>query len=916
MLSTLYTIIIYPLVQIIELVYGAFDLTFNIPGVSIIGVSVAVTLLCLPLYAVAEHWQQIERDTEKKMKPNVDRIKNSFKGDEQYMILSTYYKENHYHPIMALRSSFGLLIQIPFFIAAYDYLSKLSVLKGASFLFIKDLGAQDALFHIGSFPINVLPIAMTIINIIAGAIYCKGFPLKDKLQLYGMAVIFLILLYTSPSGLVLYWTMNNIFSLIKNLFYKFKNPLKILYFTCMGIGFGLDLFFLISGFSFNDAVFFIALSFIIPFIPLFVKLSRKYNKTELHDIQVHPAYRFSIFILSQLIIFFLVGIVIPSNVIVASPQEFSFIDNYTTPLFFIQNTALQAAGYFVFWPLCIYLLFSNKSQSNIAITFVIVALCMVMNAFVFPGNYGSLSPLLTFETENAIHLSAKAAIINIAALLALIAIVFIIFHLKKERILIAVCSICCASLLGLGASNCLKINNEYKRLAKVYTNTQANAVTPVFHLSKTGKNVFIIMLDRAISGYTQPIFDENKELYNEYTGFTYYPNTVSYAFFTLFGAPPLYGGYEYTPEKINERPNETLVSKNNEALSVLPRLFAQNGYDATMTDAPWANYSWIPDMSFYSTYPEKIRAFNTMKKYRNQWFLSHNHNIPAIQSTLDKRNFLWYSIMKVMPYVLRDFIYDNGDWWAQASISQRNFSFIDSYSVLDFMPELTDTTAGTNGTSQNTFTYICNDTTHDPVLLQGPDYVPVDTITQRGTSPYSAEPHYDIDAAALKRLGTWFEWMKKNGVYDNTRIIIASDHGRNIKTGAFAKEKVLPFMRESCHPLLLVKDFNATGTLATDNTFMTNADVPSIAVKDIIANPINPFTGKNITKQVDKSLVAVSTNGNWMPEAHKKNTFINPESEQYTVHDNIFDEKNWSPKTSNLLQKLMSRTNNGNEGSQ
>src|SRR5574344_1912383 len=186
MLNVLYTLIIYPLIQIIELVYVAFDNTFYVHGVSIIGVSVAVSLVCLPLYAVAEHWQPVERDTEKKLEPGVKRIKAVFKGDEQYMILSTFYRENGYNPVMALRSSFGLLIQIPFFIAAYIFLSTLPQLKGASFLFIKDLGAEDALFHIGSFPVNVLPIAMTVINIIAGAIYTKGFKIRDKVQRYTM----------------------------------------------------------------------------------------------------------------------------------------------------------------------------------------------------------------------------------------------------------------------------------------------------------------------------------------------------------------------------------------------------------------------------------------------------------------------------------------------------------------------------------------------------------------------------------------------------------------------------------------------------------------------------------------------------------------------------------------------------------
>ena len=68
---------------------------------------------------------------------------------------------------------------------------------------------------------------MTLINCIAGAVYTKGFPFKEKLQLYGMAFLFLILLYNSPSGLVLYWTLNNIFSLLKNIYYKIKSPYKM-----------------------------------------------------------------------------------------------------------------------------------------------------------------------------------------------------------------------------------------------------------------------------------------------------------------------------------------------------------------------------------------------------------------------------------------------------------------------------------------------------------------------------------------------------------------------------------------------------------------------------------------------------------------------------------------------------------------
>jgi len=61
---------------------------------------------------------------------------------------------------------------------------------------------------------------MTVINLVSGTIYTKGLSIKEKVQLFGMALIFLVLLYNSPSGLVFYWTINNLFSLIKNIYLK------------------------------------------------------------------------------------------------------------------------------------------------------------------------------------------------------------------------------------------------------------------------------------------------------------------------------------------------------------------------------------------------------------------------------------------------------------------------------------------------------------------------------------------------------------------------------------------------------------------------------------------------------------------------------------------------------------------------
>lgn len=225
-MKLIYSILIAPIEYLIGSVYSIMNAFLDNKGLAIIFVSIVVQVLIMPLYKRADAVQEKERQRQKSLEKWVKHIKNSFKGNERFMMLQAYYKEQNYKPIYALKGTVSLLLQIPFFMAAYNYLSGLWSLNGASFLFIKDLGSPDRMFYVFGLPINILPILMTVINIISGAIYTKGFPLKEKLQLYIMAGLFLALLYNSPAGLVLYWTMNNVFSLMKNIVEKkCKNPL-------------------------------------------------------------------------------------------------------------------------------------------------------------------------------------------------------------------------------------------------------------------------------------------------------------------------------------------------------------------------------------------------------------------------------------------------------------------------------------------------------------------------------------------------------------------------------------------------------------------------------------------------------------------------------------------------------------------
>lgn len=97
---------------------------------------------------------------------------------------------------------------------------------------------------------------------------------------------------------------------------------------------------------------------------------------------------------------------------------------------------------------------------------------------------------------------------------------------------------------------------------------------------------------------------------------------------------------------------------------------------------------------------------------------------------------------------------------------------------------------------------------------------------------------------------------------------------------------------QQVHALLMVKDFNSTGSVTTDNTFMTVADVPTLVTNGVIDNPVNPFTGNSISSQ-DKTdhdqYILISSDWDILeqdtPTFHKGYWF--------SVHDDLWNKDNW-----------------------
>lgn len=908
------TLLIGPLKLLFEFIFELSGRFVSHPGVMIIFLSLIMNILVLPLYRRADAMQEEARETETRLHKGVAHIKKVFSGDEKMMILQTYYRQNHYKPTDALRGSTSLLLEIPFFMAAYQYLSHLKILEGVSFGPIADLSKPDGLLVIGGLAINLLPFLMTFVNLISTALYLKGFPLKAKIQLYGMAAFFLVFLYTSPAGLVFYWTLNNVFSLVKTIFYKIKNPGKVLrYMTAAaGIAFILLGAVFYPSPSIKKRLFLVGIGIAL-MLPLILHTVKPFISFKRKGIPAEP--KKSVFVCATVFLTILVGVVIPSTVIASSPQEFVELMHYYNPIWYIVSSFLIAAGAFLVWMRVFYWLASPAYK--VLFEKAVCALCgvAVVNYMFFGTNLGVLSSSLKFE--NGLSFSLTEQLINLAVSAA-IALVMYLLVTKWRKIAVPVTLTASIALGAMAAINITTINSSLDKIV-----TEGSEDTPGFRLSTKGKNVVVIMLDRAMGEYIPYVFNEKPELKEKYAGFTLYENTISFGGFTNFGAPSLLGGYEYTPVEMNKRENESLVSKHNEALKVMPVLFHNNGYEVTMCDPPYANYQWIPDLSVFDEYPE-IKTYITEGRYSEP---------EVYQQSIDNklRNTFVYSFMKTLPLCFQTTVYADGTYNQSQTLGIPNYTsqtmtgiskadglskmFMSSYNVIANFSAITNVT----NDEKNTFLFLSNSMTHEPALLSEPDYLPAESIDNTAYDAAHADrfvldgktldmsnelqiSHYHANMCALLRLGEWLDYLRANKVYDNTRIILASDHGRDLSSN---KELILdsgsddPFDVELYYPLLLVKDFNST-EFTTSDEFMTNADVPTLATKEIIDRPVNPFTGKEINNREKTAHDQfITRSSDWNTSNNNKNTFS--ASSWASVRDNLKDKRNWSFHNKNVV---------------
>jgi YidC/Oxa1 family membrane protein insertase len=176
-------------------------------GIVILILSVLTKVLFYPLTKKSvESMKQMQL-----LKPEIDRVSEKFKDDPQRrnQAMMDLYKKHKVNPV---GGCLPILIQMPVFIALYSVLNSSIELRKAPFaLWIWDLSAPDKVASIAGFPLHILPLVMA-----ATMFWQQKLTPTDPRQAamaYMMPAIMTVFFYTMPSGLVFYWTVNNLMSI-------------------------------------------------------------------------------------------------------------------------------------------------------------------------------------------------------------------------------------------------------------------------------------------------------------------------------------------------------------------------------------------------------------------------------------------------------------------------------------------------------------------------------------------------------------------------------------------------------------------------------------------------------------------------------------------------------------------------------
>lgn len=835
-------IFISPIVWLMHNLLNIINNIIGNYGVSIIILSIFINIIILPLSYLAEDFKNIHQKKISKFKYESDLIKKNYFGQERHFYLKSLYRINRYHPFSGIKASLGLLIQIPFFFAAFHFLGNYDPFIKISFGPILDLSQPDGLF----FGLNLLPLLMTLIAFLSAHFHTKNKSQNEKYSIWFLSIFFLVFLYLESSALLIYWTINNFFTLIKiwiennhDITYFKKKCVYLLSHPIKFIIQNKFIKFLTADIYFQSVFLFFGTIFIYQAIPIAASDISMYNSDYTE-------------VIINLLVFFVFSLI-------------SFLIIYN------------------------FLIVKVKKFAEIIISFI--SLLGLFFSFIIPFQLDylvsmSFPDFLIFE-----HKLIK--LIKLLIIFTLLIFYFFIFS-KFTKIILSVILISNVILTSQAIVKGLdpKYNNmiskdllfeaDYDDGNKDLTESEANKL---YSFSKES-NTIVILLDAFQGNMFADIIEDNPEIKKELNGFTYYPNTLAAGGGTWLSIGSILGGQNYQIHLAQKSTNyetrsDTYIGKENTHV-----------VDAYLQNAKIAkkyNHSYAISGSIYgscSIYDDQQDITCSNKVITSEKYLNKINDIQSSIKSSSTNTAIFFSQLSwilSLPHVLKSKV----SFYFQESGKYEEFlKDIYYYSQLQNIVEFAN-----SNSIKKTSKFIYNSFTHRDWLVNDKCEITYDFY-------YGYQGAYNADYCSLKLLISLFKKLKKMKIYDKTKIIIVSDHGHHLlKENVKSSNFQIPISQASA--LLLVKDFKEKDDFKVSWKFMSNMDTYGIML-----------SGVSEGKQIELDRIKTPEKNRSLIHIHKTSPVFSLNiTEAYKVKKNIFNDENWIELNFDQIQDLKKISN-------
>jgi len=502
------------------------------------------------------------------------------------------------------------------------------------------------------------------------------------------------------------------------------------------------------------------------------------------------------------------------------------------------------------------------------LAFVAIVLSLAF-AFAHQPDAGMLDNFVFF-TPQALAPTASKFVFDAALILTVtsLALWIAVRHAAAMRSAMAIL------LLASGLSTAASLVSLNQRIDQKLASVQPDGVK-LFKYSKTQPNVLLVFLDGAMSGYVPAVLEDEPQLREQLKGFSWYPNVISTGNRTINGLPSVFGGADYTVGGVNARQQGTLKEKVSDAYKIYVDNFHAKGYDVQYSDPFWFGLVRTGDCELFNALYAKDgkgRCIHSIGKGVEK----RKREVTA-DKTQDfftglAKQYLALTVFRVAPHSLKNAVYDGGQWLSMSfAWKKRMDKYLNNFFSLGTMPSVSAVNS-----DKPTFNFITNEAPRAPFLMDK-DCLPTDVqgagqnASSQRFKDVETQKIFETHRCVLRGVGQFMNWLRTEGIFDNTFVVLVSDHGW-VSDNPLLKGIKGQQTYSMYQAFLMVKDFGSNAALKEDPTYIANFKVPGL-ICDKIGGCIDKANGRTIRYEPLTAPVTLYETP-WQPAGQTLNEYV------------------------------------------